>query len=130
MRIPTSLRGFLILFIAIFVIGYAIFVGRNYILGVSLYVSSPKDGEALTSSYLEIKGEAKRTTRLFVNGAKTFTDKTGFFSYALLVPSGYTIIDVTAEDRFGRSTTVRREVYYGGKQTTSTAPSTATSTAR
>ena len=119
-----SLRGLIFLFIAVLVLLYSLFAARNYLRGVSLVVTAPADGALLHSPSLAVEGIALRSSHLFVNGAKVFPDKDGHFSYALLLPPGYFIIDVTAEDRFQRTKTVRREVVYQPSVATSTATTT------
>ena len=108
---PQTLRGYLLLGILSIVIGYSLFAARQYLLGVRLSVTSPIDGTSIGGRYIEITGTTARASHLAINGAKAFSEQDGSFSYPLLLPEGYSIIHITATDRFSRSTTVRREVY-------------------
>ena len=73
-----------------------------FIIGPTLTVSSPRDGETLKKPVVLLRGTAERIAELTVNGRKIFTDEEGVFSDSLLLLPGYNIITVVAKDRFDR----------------------------
>lgn len=79
-----------------------LFIGaktKNLILGPSLSITSPKDGETLTNSLATIKGKTGNIASLYLNGRKIYVNEEGLFSEELLLPLGYSIIEVRAVDR-------------------------------
>ena len=65
---------------------------------------------------ITVSGYAKNTTLLSLNGRTIFTDEEGNFSAPLLLHAGHTIIEVRAENRFGRVHAEYREVVHEGKE--------------
>lgn len=124
---PTTLRGYIGLIIVVLIVGYALFVGRNYLRGLSLSVTEPRNNASVHDPLLTVRGTAARVSHLFVNGAPVTPDQNGDWSYALLLPPGYSIIGVDATDRFNRSRHIERAVYYT-PATTTTAASTSKTT--
>ncbi len=120
---PHTIRGYFLIILLIVLVGYAIFAGRNYLRGLSLAVIEPPDNASIHDSYLTVIGTADRVSHLSVNGAPVAPQRDGSWSYALLLPLGYSIINIEATDRFGRSRQIERAVYYSPSAT-----STATST--
>ena len=92
------------------IILYAAYQARYVIGGPSLVIEDPQDGEVFLKPLITISGHAKNITRLSLNGRTVFTDENGNFSAALPIPAGHTIIEIRAEDRFGRVRIERREV--------------------
>lgn len=88
--------------IVLIVVLYSSFCAKDYLLGPSLKVLSPISGIPANDSYLEIKGQAKRIAKIFIDDRQVFTDDQGNFKEPLLLSYGYNIIRVRAEDRFGR----------------------------
>ena len=123
---PKTLRGYILAIIILLIIGYALFVGRNYLRGLSLTINEPRDNASLHDPYLLVSGDAARVRHLLVNGAPVSPEKDGSWSYALLLPSGYSIINVEATDRFGRSKLMKRAVYYNPNKATGTKATTTT----
>jgi len=92
--------------------GYAILTTSRYFSGAELIISYPTDGALLQEELLVIEGVAHGVAHLSIGGSKVFTDDAGRFTHKLLLPHGYSIIEVRALDRFDRETLVRRELVY------------------
>ena len=90
------------LLVVLFIGGYALFRSWNLIAGPELEITSPIAGAVHTDPLVNISGEAKRVSKLFMNGAQIFTNTEGEFNETLLLLPGYNIIVLEAEDRFGR----------------------------
>lgn len=62
--------------------------------------------------YVELEGIATNISRLQLNGRPIFTNPKGEFTTAVILENGYTVTTLTAEDRYGRITTVTRTFVY------------------
>lgn len=89
---------------------YVQFQARNLLAGpvITLSDSSPVQHEQV----ITIEGSAKNIVKLLLNGKEIHTDAAGAFAQTLVLPEGYTIIELQAQDRFGRSTSLTREYVY------------------
>lgn len=83
---------------------YTYFQSRDYLSGPSIEISYPKTGAILYGPLVEIRGTAKRTAHLSLNGSQILIDPSGSFSEKLPLPSGYNIMKFEAKDRFGKQT--------------------------
>ena len=83
---------------------YIFFQARFLLAGPILQVNTPTDGATVTESLVTISGSTKNISRITLNDRQIFVDKHGTFSEQLLLPMGYTVFTVAAEDRFGRET--------------------------
>lgn len=110
---PVRKKIALFLFSAIIV--YALWNGRNLIRGPQIDILSPQDGAMPTEKIVKIEGLAKNISFITLNGRQIFTDKEGFFSEELLPYHGYNIIEINAEDRFGKKIVKQIKFYYNGE---------------
>ena len=93
---------------ALFVLGLIIYTGyetRDIIAGPRIIVTSPTSVEAPADGIVHVQGTAKNISYLSFNGRAIYTDITGAFDEQLLVPEGYTILELKAADRFNREAT-------------------------
>ncbi|HRH31440.1 MAG TPA: hypothetical protein PK950_02130 [Candidatus Paceibacterota bacterium] len=84
------------------IVGYAYYRSKDAIFGITI-ASSIEDGAILDSKLLTLTGNAPHTSRFTVNGREILLDKNGDFTDTLLLQEGYTILDMEASDRFGRT---------------------------
>lgn len=99
-RSKIKVTALTILFLTI-----AIYAGlklKNIILGPQIVLSSPISGSTYRTPLVTINGQAKRIAKIYFNDRKIFTDKNGVFSESLLLAKGYNILELKAEDSFGR----------------------------
>jgi len=89
---------------------YGLFKAWDFLVGPKISIESPKDGETLSSSYLEVKGMAKNISLLFLDGRQIFAGQDGIFKESLLLARGYNIIELSAKDKFNREIKIKREV--------------------
>jgi len=61
---------------------------------------------------IDLTGSATNISHLQLNGRPIFTDPQGDFVAAVILENGYTTTTLTAEDRYGRVTTVSRTFVY------------------
>lgn len=86
---------------------YALFQARYLILGPRLTVEAPQNGAVLDSDVVTIKGTALNIAYLTLNGRPIYTDTKGNWEEKVVAPLGYSIMTVSARDRFNRSTEKR-----------------------
>ncbi|MFA4890663.1 MAG: hypothetical protein WC587_03510 [Candidatus Paceibacterota bacterium] len=102
-----------IVIIAVLVGGFSffgLFKAWDYLVGPKISIESPKDGETVSSSYIEIRGKAKNVSLLSLDGRQIFAGQDGLFKESLLLAKGYNIIELSAKDKFNREIKIRREV--------------------
>ena len=60
--------------------------------------------------FFTLRGVIANTDFLFINGAKVLPDSSGNFEKTLLLAKGYNIIELSAEDKYGRAENKKLEV--------------------
>ncbi len=85
----------------IFIIIYAFFRSRELIFGVKIKNVSLENGKTYVESVQNITGIAKNAVKLSLNGREISIDKDGNFNESVALLSGYNIISIEAEDKFG-----------------------------
>lgn len=81
--------------------------GYGLVKAVPLLAGPTLEFEAVsgdTPGSLTLSGRALRTDTLTLNGGILLIDEAGSFAKTLTLPSGGSILSLTATDRFGRST--------------------------
>lgn len=104
------LRIAIIFFLIVTFAAYGLYKARDFLTGPKITIESPKDGQTVSSSYLEVRGTAKNISSIRMNGRQIFVDESGIFKENLLLAMGYNIIEVSAEDKFGREVKENRKV--------------------
>ncbi len=74
------------------------------VAGPEIVITSPKDGESVNDALVTITGTAHRISLITLNGRQIFTDESGRFKEELLLAYGYNILELKAQDNFGRVT--------------------------
>ncbi|OHA18741.1 MAG: hypothetical protein A2664_04515 [Candidatus Taylorbacteria bacterium RIFCSPHIGHO2_01_FULL_46_22b] len=89
---------------------YGYFQASSIITGPVLTISSPRNGQTVssTSPSVLLEGTATGVSFLTINGLQVFTNEKGIFARKLLLTEGYNIITVEAQDKFKRS--VKKEL--------------------
>ncbi len=93
------------------VAGYSAYAAHRLFAGPSVVVRTPTPGQTVTEPLTTIRGKVSDATRVLVNGRPITTDTSGGFEEKLVTPSGYGVVLVEAENRFGYHTTQRIELY-------------------
>jgi len=75
-----------------------------------LILEDPEEGEAVEEPYLALRGRIEKESRLTVNGREITIDHTGNFNETIELPAGATTLEFLAENRFGKTTTIVRNV--------------------
>ena len=95
----VQIAGLFVFFILIIV--YAFFRSHDLIFGVKIKNVNITDGAKVANSVLNITGNAKNAIKLTLNGREISIDEKGGFSETIALLSGYNIINIKAEDKFG-----------------------------
>lgn len=106
---------------------YVAFQAKNLILGPQISVSEPHDGATVGFNVVDIKGIARNISEIKLDDSPIFIDTKGVFAEKLIVPPGYSIIKLSAQDRFGRKKTTLLHIVYNKEA--AAIPDIATSTA-
>lgn len=95
--------GFIAIILLI-VSSYGYLKMRNLVLGPTITISEPKNGETFTSSTVSIHGAAKNISSLSLNDLPIFVNDKGDFSEMIALSPGYNIISLKGTDKFGKKT--------------------------
>lgn len=106
----TALKRLVLVLLFLTIIGYAYYQLRDIWQGPSLTVTWPTAGATLNDQVLLVSGQAERADKIHLNDRKILPGQDGRFSEKLILAEGYNVIEVTAEDRFGRLTEVKLPV--------------------
>lgn len=115
-RINTfDARSFLAVVLGVIVVGglvvYFAFQARFLLLGPQIMLADTLPVVHSTPT-VWLEGSVANIVSLTINGRQIFTDPRGYFREAVVLENGYTVATVAARDRYGRTTTVRREFVY------------------
>lgn len=89
---------------------YVLFQARFFIIGPTLTLLEPTTTRYATST-LTVRGSVTHAVEITVNDFPIDTDRAGNFAYELVIPDGYSILTVTARDRYGRTKSIARELF-------------------
>ncbi|MCC7357801.1 helix-turn-helix domain-containing protein [Candidatus Uhrbacteria bacterium] len=76
----------------------------------ALLITSPKEGDHITSSIVKIIGQTEPTAMMLVNGERILVGEDGAFETELDIPSGLNTFTFEAKRRQGQTTTIERHV--------------------
>jgi len=85
-------------------LAYGYLQSRNLVRGPSITVLSPVNGSNLDNQLVTISGKTKNIAGMSLNDRQIFPDENGNFAETLVLPVGYTIMSLKAEDKFGKKT--------------------------
>ena len=89
---------------------YVGYQGRFFLVGPTLTLREPsvplQESRAIT-----VRGTVAHAVLITVNGYPINTDLDGNFAYSLVLPDGYSILTVSARDRYGRERTETRSLF-------------------
>ena len=94
-----KITGLSVFFILIII--YAILGSKDLIFGVKIKNVNIVDGATATYNIVKLTGNAKNAINLTLDGRKISVDEQGNFSETIALLSGYNIINIKAEDKFG-----------------------------
>jgi len=101
---PKLLKIIFGVIVGIAIIFYAVYQARNLIRGPILEITEPQNGETFSTPLIDISGQIKNISFIYLNDRQIFTTPEGNFSEKLLLSLGYNIMTLRATDKFGRET--------------------------
>lgn len=106
------LKAIIISIFLICLFSYGAFEIWNYATGPKIIVSSPTNGLAVSESLINIDGQGKNTKLITLNDRPLVVDEQGNFSEKVLLSYGYNVLELKAEDRFGKKTERQLQIVY------------------
>ncbi len=104
---------FIGILVSILIVVFLLYLGRQYFqIGASppLSVTSPTDQQIVTSSRVIVEGKTDPDTTVMINGVTTIVRDDGRFYEQIAVEPGVNKVTIIATSRFGKATTVIKEV--------------------
>lgn len=93
------------------VAGYGVMEALPILSGPQLTLSAPLDGTTARGGFVKVSGHIERVVKLTLSGAPLLSNADGSFSRTLVLPSGVSLLTITASDRFGRTITDTRTLF-------------------
>lgn len=87
------------------VFGYGLYKALPIIIGPKVEIITPKNGEIVEGTSIEVRGNVSRAKALYINHIPTAFTETGSFVTRFALYPGSNILIVDVEDRFGRVVT-------------------------
>ncbi len=100
----------LITAVLIIVSSYLLFQYRSAFFNPDLKVESPANNQTVDSLSVEVKGKTDPNSTLSVEGEQVPLQRDGSFRKIISVFPGETVIDFQVENKFGRITTLKRNI--------------------
>ncbi|MEI6316342.1 MAG: hypothetical protein WCO65_01280 [bacterium] len=97
-----SVASLTLLFIII--IGYGTWRGRDLLFGIHMSVSGIQNNETVRTSVLNLSGTAYHAISITINGRIVSVEEDGHWNDTIALLEGYNIIDISAKDKFNRTT--------------------------
>ncbi|MFH1979192.1 MAG: hypothetical protein ABII97_02325 [Patescibacteria group bacterium] len=108
---PIFFLKIFIVFLLFIVFGFYFFhQSKAFLFGPQITISEPSNGESFTESLMQIRGSALNTIKFSINENPIIIDSYGKFEESLILAYGYNIIELSAEDKFGRAVYKKLEV--------------------
>lgn len=104
-RVAFSLRGMLLGMLITGIVGLVLYNVRDIILGAPFSISTARDGDTLSDTFLPIVGDARHARAILINGRSVAVDQKGHFTDGAILSVGYNIVEVAVQDRFGKQKT-------------------------
>lgn len=103
MNFKKILRIILFSLFFIFIIVYAFFRSKELIFGVKIKDVNLNNYTTVNEEIIKIRGNAKNAIKLMINGREIYIDQKGNFEEDFAFLSGYNIISIQAQDKFGHT---------------------------
>jgi hypothetical protein len=107
----TLVRYWLTAIVLLLMLLFVFFQARFLIVGPRIVITEAPDGPQ-NIRQVTVSGTAYNISRLWLNDRAIYTDAKGNFKETIVLENGYTIATLRAEDRYGRTTNVERQLVY------------------
>lgn len=93
----------LLIGLAVITVSYGAFRAYPLVVGPSITLYSPADGDYVASSTFEVSGQVKRANTITLQGKAITIDTEGRFKETLVAQPPYTILILVATDSYGET---------------------------
>lgn len=107
----TLVRYWLTAIVLLLMVLFIGFQARFLIVGPQINVTEAPEGPQ-NQRQITLSGTAYNISHLWLNDRTIYTDAQGNFKETIVLENGYTIATLRAQDRYGRTTEVERELVY------------------
>lgn len=107
----TLVRYWFTTIVLLLMLLFVVFQARFLIVGPRIIITEAPDGPQ-NQRQITISGTAYNISHLWLNDRSIYTDAKGNFKETIVLENGYTVATLRAEDRYGRTTEVERELVY------------------
>lgn len=111
LTLGTFLKCIGIVVLAGLLVWYVHFQARNFLEGPTIEIADTH-GVLHHERTIPLSGVAHNIVKLTLNGKEIHTNEAGSFNHTLVLEDGYTIMTLSAQDRFGRTTSLMRKFVY------------------
>jgi len=115
-------KPIIVVLVIVLILGYSILKIKNLAIGPEITLYSPTDGASAKTDLVNIKGKAERISQIFLNGKKIYTDESGNFDEQYLLANGYNLLEVSANDQFGRKVAKKLQLVFNNPDDSVGAP--------
>lgn len=105
------IKAFILVSAVSLLVVYSFVQARPFLSGPEIFLEHPINGQVFDDFLLKIEGTASGSEIFSINDRVVLTDSRGGFEESLLLAKGYNIIELSAEDRFGKIATKKLEVF-------------------
>jgi hypothetical protein len=95
----------------VIIVGYAVWRSLNYARGPSILVTEPLNGSTVSTSVIDVKGQALRVNTITLNGRPISVDQQGNFSETVIVFPGLNVLTIEAGDQFNRHVKTELQIF-------------------
>ena len=106
---------FIILIVSLLLLVFLFYLGRQYVLighAPPMTVTSPIHQQIVSAPRVVVEGKTDADTTVVINGVSTIVRDDGRFYDQVPLSPGVNTITISATSRFGKTTTIVREVGY------------------
>ncbi len=95
-------RSFLLLSMALIILGYILFQYNSVIFPPNISVQRPQENQEISGNIVEVEGKTDPYATVLIDGDEAYVDLSGEFKKSIFVFSGDKKIEVVAKNRFGK----------------------------
>ena len=109
--VPKIITSAFVVVLSILALLYILFQARLLISGPQI-VLTDVPGNVQHERLITLSGTASNITAIQLNGRPIVTDEQGAFFEHIILENGYTIVRITAQDRYGREAAITESFVY------------------
>lgn len=111
-HLPVFIRYFLIIAVALFLVGYLAMQVKNIVEPPELSVYSPADGFVTVDAQAIVQGSTGKEVEVSINGKDIGTNEQGQFEEKIDLAPGVNTLLISAKKKHGKTTDITRHVVY------------------